>query len=300
MKISALIAGIAATALLAACSGGKKSYDTFADNGLTQRTENMRQHLLHWPDSTTIVGQHYATLTGIGWQGDSARSDMKDVCGDYPAATSYDIGGIAAGEEANADGLSFDDIRRDALWHYDRGHLIRMYWEPQHGASADKLAGWLATIEDGYGRKAPIVLAVPRSAAALAAQVRDKATNIVLALTVPAAEAGQAKTDGISDGIFDIVEYDCADDSTACRTIKPHTPCAIVAGIRGAGHFRDVVLPLVQKLRPAYVIVPANIGEPYDRNFYVPYPGSDGADDFISFYNDKRTIFARQLNGLYL
>lgn len=37
-----------------------------------------------------LFGQHDATGYGVGWSGDDRRSDVKDVCGDYPALFSWD------------------------------------------------------------------------------------------------------------------------------------------------------------------------------------------------------------------
>ena len=49
-----------------------------------------------WVDSGKVVfGQHDATSYGIGWRGESARSDVKSVAGDYPGLINWDLGGPA-------------------------------------------------------------------------------------------------------------------------------------------------------------------------------------------------------------
>lgn len=39
-----------------------------------------------------MFGHHDDPLYGVGWEGDEDRSDVKSVCGDYPAVMSFDLG----------------------------------------------------------------------------------------------------------------------------------------------------------------------------------------------------------------
>ena len=39
-----------------------------------------------------MFGHHDDPVYGIGWDGDENRSDVKSVCGDYPAMMSFDLG----------------------------------------------------------------------------------------------------------------------------------------------------------------------------------------------------------------
>ena len=38
-----------------------------------------------------MFGHHDDPVYGIGWDGDENRSDVKSVCGDYPAMMSFDL-----------------------------------------------------------------------------------------------------------------------------------------------------------------------------------------------------------------
>lgn len=44
-----------------------------------------------------LFGHHDDPVYGIGWDGDENRSDVKSVCGDYPAMMSFDLGRIELG-----------------------------------------------------------------------------------------------------------------------------------------------------------------------------------------------------------
>lgn len=54
-------------------------------------------------ESTTLkgimFGHHDDTVYGIGWEGNEDSSDVKSVCGDYPAVISFDLGEIELGKK---------------------------------------------------------------------------------------------------------------------------------------------------------------------------------------------------------
>lgn len=60
------------------------------------------------------------------------RSDVKEVCGHYPAMVGFDLGGIELGNEANLDGVSFEFMRRAAREHVKRGGLVTFSWHPRN------------------------------------------------------------------------------------------------------------------------------------------------------------------------
>lgn len=77
--------------LLWSC-GKKKADDPMGDNGRTQRTENLLYHLKEISSKGYLFGQQDATLYGEGWADDSARSDIKTICGDMPSLVGFEIG----------------------------------------------------------------------------------------------------------------------------------------------------------------------------------------------------------------
>ena len=60
------------------------------------------------------------------------RSDVKDVCGRYPAVVGFDLGGIELGDPCNLDGVPFDLMRRAALKQIERGGIVTFSWHPRN------------------------------------------------------------------------------------------------------------------------------------------------------------------------
>lgn len=73
---------------------------------------------------------------GHSWEaGDDGayeRSDVKEVCGDYPAIVGFDLGGIELGDDANLDDVPFETMREAALAHTGRGGIITFSWHPRN------------------------------------------------------------------------------------------------------------------------------------------------------------------------
>ena len=60
------------------------------------------------------------------------RSDVKDVCGKYPAVVGFDLGGIELADSCNLDGVPFDLIRKAAVTHAGRGGVVTFSWHPRN------------------------------------------------------------------------------------------------------------------------------------------------------------------------
>lgn len=124
-----------------------KNANTFADSGRTQPTENLLANLKALGDSVGYMfGHHDDVLYGIGWVGDSARSDVKSVCGDYPALLSFDLGHLELGDTVSLDGVSFNRIREEIVRHFERGGMITLSWHLNN-----PLTGGTAWINDSTG-----------------------------------------------------------------------------------------------------------------------------------------------------
>lgn len=129
------------------CGNRRKIHEPLADSGRTQRTETFLENLKALSDSNVYMfGHHDATVYGIGWEADydndstvHQRSDVRTVCGDYPAVLSFDLGNIEHGDERNLDGVPFSRIRQEIIAHFDRGGMITLSWHldnPLSGGTA--------------------------------------------------------------------------------------------------------------------------------------------------------------------
>ncbi len=182
---------MAAALMITACDP-QKADDPMAASGRTQRTENLLNNLMAYCDSGIyLFGHHDDTVYGIGWKGDSARSDVHSVCNDYPALLSFDLGHIELGDSVNLDGVSFDRMRQEIFNHFNRGGVVTLSWHldnPLSGGTAwvadslkpietktvaavleggskhevflgwmDKVADFLNALETPYGVRVPVI-----------------------------------------------------------------------------------------------------------------------------------------------
>ena len=127
-RINLLLLSIAA--LFCAC--GKEVYNPYpplqpedkvcVDQNATLQTRNLLDNMDRLSkEGKTMFGHQCSTLYGIGWSGEAGRSDIKSICGDYPAVVGWDLAEIELGKETNIDGDSFDAIRQLIKESYARG-----------------------------------------------------------------------------------------------------------------------------------------------------------------------------------
>lgn len=65
-------------------------------------------------------------------------------------------------------------------------------------------------------------------------------------------------------------------------------------GIPDSTWWTETLMPVVSKYPVSYVLVWRNARE-RPNHYYAPYPGQVSADDFVKFYHDPRTLFARDM-----
>jgi len=64
------------------------------DTNATKETRYLYENLKKYAPDKLLFGMHDATGYGVGWSGNDDRSDVKEVCGSYPAVFSWDVNGI--------------------------------------------------------------------------------------------------------------------------------------------------------------------------------------------------------------
>lgn len=108
---------------------------TIVDDKATEQTHNLLVNLKSISKKGAMFGQQCSTLYGLGWYGDKNRSDIKTVCGNYPAINGWEIGGIELGNTINLDKDKFDDIRSHIIAAYQRGGVNTITWHANNPAT---------------------------------------------------------------------------------------------------------------------------------------------------------------------
>lgn len=375
---------IAAALLLVSC-GKKYPNDPLADSGRTQRTENLLAKMKAQADSAGYMfGHQDDTAYGIGWVGDSARSDVKTVCNDYPAVMGFDLGHLELGDSVNLDGVPFDKMRQMIIDQFDRGGVVTLSWHldnPLTGGSAwvkpdsltdqekqtvasvlkggerheqflgwlDRVAAFISSLETPYGVRVPVIfrpwhehtgswfwwgenVCSKEQYVALWQLTRQrlKEKGVVNALFAysPGADAQPDEQHYMDrypgDDLIDVLGVDIycsgAEGDTAavanyCRRLtghlafmqqlgKAHGKAVAVAetgyeGIPMDNWWTAALALALKDYAVSYVLVWRNAHDK-QGHFFAPYPGQRSTEDFVQFYNDRRTLFLRDLNGIYL
>lgn len=91
------------------------------DKMANKQTRYLYLNLKDQMSRALLFGMHDATGYGVGWTGDDDRSDVKDVCGDYPAVYSEDLNKVARSTQ-------LDRVYYRLSSAYRRGGVITMCW----------------------------------------------------------------------------------------------------------------------------------------------------------------------------
>ena len=325
---------------IVSCGGNQqKADDPLADSGRTQRTENLLTNLKQLGDSGVyLFGHQDATLYGVGWNDEENRSDVKSVCNDFPALVGFDLGGIEQGDSVNLEGISFDRIQKAAIHQYDQGGMVSISWTIPEGTSRAEqihpVADFLNSLETPYGVKVPVLLRLRKHQSKEAWKMLSeelKAKKVVNALLVYSVEPDSTAFDEAKymeyypgDDIIDVMglEYYCVapeadtlqveafasqlDKSLAVvnNIAKQHQKAIALTEtgyerIQVKDWWTKTLAPIMAKYPVCYVMVWRNAND-QPGYYFAPYPGQQSYPDFIRFYNDKKTLFLHDVNGLYL
>lgn len=113
----------------------------FVSCGQSKQQENEESHSVRTPEAETLLsnlkqipqkgymfGHHDDTAYGIGWEFEEGRSDVRSVCGDYPAVISFDLGHIELSDSVSLDKVPFNKIRQEIINQYQRGGMVSLSW----------------------------------------------------------------------------------------------------------------------------------------------------------------------------
>lgn len=179
-------AGILIFVFIASCSsksGREQTDNQGQEKELTVETRNLLENLKEISSQGFMFGHQDDPLYGVIWEGDSGRSDVESVVGDYPAVMGFDIGRIEHGNEKNIDNVSFDKIRHEIIRQYNRGGMVTISWHLDNpltgGDSWDVATGGVVTsILPGGGHHEKFMTWLQRAADFLNSLTTDEGVKI--------------------------------------------------------------------------------------------------------------------------
>lgn len=92
------------------------------DSKASKQTRYLHANLKNGMGNSFLYGMHHSTGYGVGWKDDDDRSDVKDVCGDYPAIHGEDLSDVLQ------DVRLLERIQYRIKKTYKRGGVITMSW----------------------------------------------------------------------------------------------------------------------------------------------------------------------------
>ncbi len=133
-----------------------------------------------------LIGHQDDALYGSTWKYEHGRSDVLEICGDFPAVMGFDIGRIELASDKNLDGVPFNIMRREICAQHERGGIVTISWHPcnpvngkyhkdlsgkpvkailkKRGAAKktfdqwlDRVAAFLASLKDHNGQLVPVI-----------------------------------------------------------------------------------------------------------------------------------------------
>ena len=127
------LALLALAAGLAACSGSRPLAPEadalrLVDPEATAETRALYANLQRIAPDHVLFGHQDDLAYGVEWVGEPGRSDVKETAGDYPAVYGWELGDLELGNDANLDGVGFQNMQRWIREGHARGGVITLAW----------------------------------------------------------------------------------------------------------------------------------------------------------------------------
>ncbi|MDE6139452.1 MAG: glycoside hydrolase family 26 protein [Alistipes sp.] len=178
-----------ASAAVAACTQNEtpqpaQPCDTQATAATAEMFDMMKKAAAHG----VMLGHQDDLSYGVGWvDTGERRSDVRDVCGDYPALFGWDLGHIELADSTrNLDGVEFERMRDNIRFVHEQGGVNALSWHPRnpltgndawdisstevvssiigsgelhdtYTAWLDRVADFLLSLEDSDGEPIPVI-----------------------------------------------------------------------------------------------------------------------------------------------
>jgi len=101
---------------------------TIVDKSATPATKALYANLWMIRKIAPMFGHHDYSAYGVGWRDVESMSDVRSLCGDYPALLSVDISGAEQGKENNINNIPFSKLRLLIKQCHSRGGVIMICW----------------------------------------------------------------------------------------------------------------------------------------------------------------------------
>lgn len=108
---------------LMVCMGASAAEPQTAAQELIQRLKAIQKKGM-------MAGHQDDPMYGRSWKWEKGRSDVKEVCGDYPAVMGFELGGLELGRETSIDGVPFARIQEEIVDQHLRGGISTVSWHP--------------------------------------------------------------------------------------------------------------------------------------------------------------------------
>ena len=106
-----IIAMAIAAIAIAACTTQKQAEpEKTVAQQLMERLDTLR-------NKGYMFGHQDDPFYGLTWDYDQDSSDVKTVCGDWPAVMGFELGGIDMGDAKNLDSVPFTRMREEIIKH---------------------------------------------------------------------------------------------------------------------------------------------------------------------------------------
>ncbi len=97
------------------------------DHKATKKTQALFLNLKNIAGKGILVGHQDDLAYGVGWKDQPGRSDIKDVCGDYPAFFGWDVSKLGQ-RPFNIDSVDFEKMKNWIKQGYRLGGVISISW----------------------------------------------------------------------------------------------------------------------------------------------------------------------------
>ncbi len=99
-----------------------------SDPKATPETVKLYQKMMGLQHKGMMFGHQDDMAYGTSWYADLGRSDVKDVCGDYPAIIGWELGHLELGDAYSLDSVYFDNIRKGVQFADKMGAINTISW----------------------------------------------------------------------------------------------------------------------------------------------------------------------------